>query len=112
VISAIEAAQGLYVEITCRQPKFFSADGPLVMRLNGERIAELPLTPEWCSHRVSLPSYLIKAAMNRLEIRWPFGSWQSEAGVEESAAELEMGRFSEMCPSFGDIWSLWLHRDT
>jgi hypothetical protein len=48
--------------------------------------------------------------MNSLELTWPHGRWQSDAAMEDLAAELEAGRLGEMCPSFADVWNLVLYR--
>jgi hypothetical protein len=92
-------------ELTCRRTD--AADpGECELRINGTRVARLPLTPEWSTLRFSAPADLVQAGVNWLEIHWPLDPPGGAEAIERIALDHEMGRFIPLLPVFAEISSL------
>lgn len=90
------------LKLTLRRP--LPADDSVVLKINGESVAELPACPTWQREQVRLPAATVREGLNELEIRWPEIAGEALDGAYATAVEdLALGRETEMHPVYGEV---------
>ena len=74
--------------------------------VNDRQVAEISLSEEWTTTKITIPSYATLDGLNALNIIWPPGSWDGTRGVELVASAMEAGILVDMLPAFADVHAL------
>lgn len=102
----------VHVRISARVP----GDGEFstaTLRVNNQKIAELPLESAWRAFKVTVPSEAIRTGANVVTIDWPIPA-VGEQELENAACLLERGVLPDPLPVFGDVYTFVVvhERDT
>jgi hypothetical protein len=101
-----EKNQDLGITFTHRVRSVSSPQGTVTVDVNGNRTAELPAEPTWCTRRIAVPKDYIVDGLNKISIAWPTDEPPSDVLLNEAAAGLLAMRLPYFSRVFGEIHPL------
>jgi hypothetical protein len=99
-----EKSQDIGITFTYRVP--LVPHGTVAVDVNGNRTAELPAEPTWCTRRIAVPNDYIVDGLNKISIAWPTDEPPSDVLLNEAADSLLAMRLPYFSRVFGEIHTL------
>jgi hypothetical protein len=93
----------LMITYRCRQR---ASDEPIIVRIDGVDIADLPASTVWHKCTILVPAERIQRGVNLIEIQWPAVDWNVSVWRDDIAEHFERGELIGIAPVFGEIYEL------
>lgn len=91
--------------LTCRLPSPALAEPTVILRLNGERQAEIGVSHEWSTWDINVPAEAVQEGVNDVVICWPVPAFPGDLGIERAVADMLEETTPAFYPIFGEIYS-------
>jgi hypothetical protein len=101
-----EAKLEVDLELTARAPA--GNPGPVEVLLDGRAAGRLTTGERWTRSRLRLT--LPSPGLHRLTLRWPDLPASEDDPLRPAIERLELGLPADLCPAFGEVWSLVARR--
>ena len=101
-----ERGQNIRITFTYRVRLSSLPRGTVTVDVNGNRAAELPAEPTWCTRRIAVPNDYIVDGLNKISIVWPTDEPPSDVLLNEAADSLLATRLPYFFRVFGEIHTL------
>lgn len=82
----------------------------LVVAVNGAPFARVELSASWTRHSLAIPADRLRAGCNRITVHWPSLPEDDDSHVEAATRRHVLGQRPDLCPVFGEIFSLRARR--
>lgn len=93
--------QSVELKITYRVPD--SDSGEIILTVNGNHLHRLPISHDWKTVKLTIPSNCLRPGNNEIRLRWPVQLTSGTTKILGAIDKLERGERVEFCDYFGEI---------
>lgn len=100
-----ETKSPVHLSLTCRLPESTSAQGGILVEVNGQPLAEIAAGRDWSTWDLTIDGETVRDGLNEITVSWPSIEFDTKQALKSAAMKMYEGRFPHFYPVFGEIHS-------
>jgi hypothetical protein len=101
-----EGGRPVHLTLTYRNGDVIDAEKPVVVRINGQTFATLPVERRWHTVQLTIDASMVKDGVNELSLEWPSVLPSAEPVISEDTTVSERLLYDYLFPVFGELFRL------